>query len=160
MDIVVMGVTGSGKSTVGRLLAERFGFRLYEGDEFHSPENIRKMSCGTPLKDEDRRPWLERLRLVVQEDAAHGGSAVVCCSALKEAYRRILSGPDTRFVYLKASPELVRARLRQRTAHFMPASLVDSQFADLEEPNNAIVVNAAIEPQAIVEQIAKTLGLA
>jgi len=158
MIIIVMGVTGSGKTTIGRLLAERFAFRHYEGDHFHPPGNIQKMSRSIPLTDQDRLPWLRRLQRVLQEDKQ--ASAVVSCSALKESYRRILAGDDTWFVYLRASPELVRARLRNRTGHFMPPSLVDSQFADLEEPDNAVVVNAANEAVAIVDQIAKALGLA
>ena len=160
MIIIVMGVTGSGKTTVGRRLAERFALAFHEGDDFHPPENKEKMSAGSPLTDQDRLPWLEQLRAVLQYAAARNAGAVLACSALKKSYRKILSAGAARFVYLKASPELVRDRLRRRTGHFMPPSLVDSQFADLEEPDDALVVDAALEPDTIVGRIAQALGLA
>jgi gluconokinase len=160
MIIIVMGVTGSGKTTVGRLLAERFDLAFYEGDDFHPPENKQKMSAGAPLTDQDRRPWLQQLRAVLQNAAKSSAGAVLACSALKKSYRRHLSAGAVRFVYLKASPELVRDRLHRRTGHFMPPSLVDSQFADLEEPDDALIVDAALDPEKIVDRIAQALGLA
>ena len=146
-----MGVAGSGKSTVGRLLAERLGWPFLDGDDFHPPENVEKMRQGIPLSDADRLPWLEHLRELV----SRSGSAVVACSALKESYREILSGgdPRVRFIYLRADPALLAARLEKRTGHFFARTLLDSQFAALEEPEGAITVDASQPPEATVEAI-------
>ena len=149
--LIVMGAAGSGKSTVGRLLAERLGWPFLDGDDFHPPANVNKMRMGIPLTDADRLPWLHRLR----ELASRSGSAVIACSALKESYRLILSGgdPRVRFVYLRADPALLAARLETRTGHFFTRPLLESQLAALEEPAGAIVVDASRSPEAIVEQI-------
>ena len=148
--IVIMGVAGSGKTTVGRLLAKRLGWRFIEGDDFHGQENVGKMSQGIPLSDEDRSSWLERLRRAIQD----GGPVVVACSALKKRYREILSNGHTgiRFVFLNGDYDLIRSRLEARKSHFMTARMLDSQFADLEIPllDEAVHVDAALSPEEIV----------
>lgn len=133
---VVMGVAGSGKSTIGRALADALGAEFLEGDKFHPAANIAKMSRGEPLTDADRWPWLDRLADELARAKGEGRSAVLASSALKRAYRdRLRRGaPDLRLVYLKADKELIRERLKARKAHFMPPGLLDSQFAALEEP--------------------------
>lgn len=149
--LIVMGAAGSGKSTVGRLLAERLGWPFLDGDDFHPPANVNKMRMGIALTDADRLPWLHGLRKL----ASRSGSAVIACSALKESYRLILSGgdPRVRFVYLRADPTLLASRLEKRTGHFFTRPLLESQLAALEEPAGAIVVDASRPPEAIVEQI-------
>jgi len=133
---VVMGVAGSGKSTIGRALAHELGAEFLEGDKFHPPANIAKMSRGEPLTDADRWPWLDRLADELARARSDGRSAVLASSALKRSYRdRLRRGaPDLRLVYLKADKGVIGARLRARKNHFMPAGLLDSQFAALEEP--------------------------
>jgi gluconokinase len=135
--VVVMGVSGAGKTTVARELAELLGADFVDGDDLHSSAARAKMSAGHPLDDDDRWPWLDRIAAALREDRA-GRGAVVACSALRRAYRDRLRagvGPTLRFVYLKASPDLMRARVASRKGHYMPASLVDSQFAALEPPD-------------------------
>jgi carbohydrate kinase (thermoresistant glucokinase family) len=134
-----MGVSGSGKSTIGKLLASRMGFPFLDADEFHPPQNVAKMAAGTALTDADRLPWLERLN----RELAGRGDAVLACSALKESYRTVLSRglPGCRFVHLRGGIELIRARLEERRHRYMPASLLESQFATLEAPRNAIEVD-------------------
>ena len=134
-----MGVSGCGKSTIGAPLAARLGVPFLDADEFHPPANVAKMAAGTPLTDADRRPWLELLneRLRALSDA------VLACSALKQSYRQILSSgiPDCRFVYLSGTIELIRSRLTGRKHRYMPASLLESQFATLEPPQDAIEID-------------------
>ena len=149
--LVVMGVSGSGKSTVGKLLAERLGWTMAEGDSLHPPENVEKMRRGVPLTDADRWPWLDRIGQLLQSWAAEGRSGLVTCSALKLAYReRLLSArPDLRFVYLKGSEALIAARVRERHHEYMPASLLKSQFDTLEEPlpgEPVVVIDAGATP--------------
>ncbi|HJS39394.1 MAG TPA: gluconokinase [Burkholderiales bacterium] len=140
MIIVVMGVAGSGKSTVGALLAERLGVQFLDADEFHPPQNVAKMSAGIPLEDADRWPWLARLNAELKQR----GRAVLACSALKESYRaRLGDGLRCRYVHLRGSPELIGARLAARQHRYMPASLLASQFAALEPPAHAIDVDVA-----------------
>ena len=150
--VVVMGVSGSGKSTVGRLLASRLGVPYAEGDDFHPPANVAKMSSGEPLTDEDRWPWLRSLADWI---AAHAGGGVLTCSALKRAYRDVLASAGTPvwFLHLAGSPEVIAARLAARSGHFMPPALLDSQFADLEplgpdEPGATVDVSGS--PEEIV----------
>lgn len=134
--ILVMGVSGSGKSTIARALAERLGFEMIEGDDLHPPANVEKMRAGIPLTDADRRPWLEELAALLTDRHARRQGTVLACSALKRSYRDILrSGvpPDESFVIeLDADPDTLRARMSTRTGHFMPMGLLDSQFATLE----------------------------
>jgi gluconokinase len=132
--IVVMGVSGSGKSTVAAELVSRLGWPFAEGDEFHPPENVAKMRAGTPLDDDDRWPWLRRLAGWIGEHEAAGTSVVVTCSALKRSYRDLLRDghPSVWFAHVTADPELIRGRVEQRRGHYMPPSLLDSQLATLE----------------------------
>ena len=135
MIIVLMGVTGSGKSTVGKLLASQLDWKFVEGDDFHSPKNIEKMRRGEPLNDADRRPWLEAIREVIRTTIDRSENAVIACSALKESYRKLLQiRGHVSFVYLKASMALIQDRLKNRVGHFMNPHLVQSQFDTLEEP--------------------------
>ncbi|MGB3437569.1 MAG: gluconokinase [Actinophytocola sp.] len=151
--VVVMGVTGSGKSTVGTALAERMGVPFADADDFHSPENVAKMRSGVPLTDEDRRPWLLSIGKWLAEHAARG--AVVTCSALKLVYRDTLreAAPAVTFLHLHGDKATVRERVGSRPGHFMPESLVDSQFADLEPlgpDERGVVVDLALPVEVIV----------
>ena len=156
MIVVVMGVSGCGKSTIGQQLAERLGYPFLDADEFHPPPNVAKMAAGTPLTDADRRPWLELLNGKLREHE----NAILACSALKESYRQILSRglADCRFVHLRGSIELIRSRLADRKHRYMPASLLESQFATLEPPAHAIDLDIAQPPQRCVEAILRALG--
>ena len=150
-----MGVSGSGKSTVGALLAQTLGVEFLDADEFHPPENVAKMASGVPLSDDDRRPWLERLNAQLRNRKG----AVLACSALKESYRRILAKEiDSRFVHLRGSIELIRSRMERRQHRYMPASLLESQFATLEAPARAIEVDIAQSPEDCVEAVAAALA--
>src|SRR5262245_19874948 len=139
MVIVLMGVAGSGKTTVGRLLAAQLGWPFRDADEFHPPANVEKMSHGIPLTDSDREPWLAGIRRYIDETLARGGRAVVTCSALKEHYRQIIvSDPArVRLVYLAGEFSVIAERLRAREGHFMKAEMLSSQFADLDPPRDA-----------------------
>jgi gluconokinase len=155
MIVVVMGVSGCGKTTIGKLLAERLKYPFLDADGFHPPENVAKMAAGTPLDDNDRRPWLELLngKLRGLDDA------VLACSALKESYRRLLGNGirDCRFVHLRGDIELIRARLSERKHRYMPASLLESQFDALEPPLGALAVDIAQPPARCVEKIVGAL---
>jgi gluconokinase len=159
--IIVMGVTASGKTTIARLLAGELGYAFVDADDFHSSENIAKMSRGEPLDDADRAGWLRILRERIDRSFERGEPVVLACSALKESYRGILGvrRPGAALVYLRASEELVVSRARQRTGHYMPQSLVQSQLETLEEPDDAIVVDAALEPTLIVDAILRALAV-
>ena len=162
--VVVMGVSGSGKTTVASLLAERLGCAFMDGDDFHPRENVEKMRSGLPLNDGDRLPWLEAIARRIDDWRERGESGVITCSALKRAYRGIIVGqrPDTNLVYLRGLRELIHGRLMARTAHFMPAGLLDSQFATLEEPaedERAILVDIEASPSLIVDEIVRRLAL-
>jgi gluconokinase len=157
--VVVMGVSGSGKTTVASLLAATFGWPFQEGDKLHPPANVEKMSGGTPLTDADRLPWLQKIARTIDDWRAHGQSGVITCSALKRSYRDIIVGerPDVRLVYLKGSLDLIRRRMAARHGHFMPATLLESQFTILEEPSpdeNPIVVDIDGSPEEIARAIA------
>ena len=159
MIVIVMGVSGSGKSTLGRPLAERLGWAYLDADEFHPPSNIAKMHAGQPLGDADRAGWLTAMGERLAACAASGESAVLGCSALKRAYRDQLraAGGEVRFVYLRGSYELIAERLARRTDHFMPPGLLASQFAALEEPDEALTVDIARPPEEIIEEIYASL---
>lgn len=155
---VVMGITGSGKSTVGARLAKALGVDFVEGDDYHPPENIRRMAAGIPLTDDDRADWLRALAARLREASETGAGLVVTCSALKRSYRDRLraAAPEVQFVYLQGSRELIAERVAERRGHFMPASLLDSQLATLEEPgSDEPVWTCDIEhaPQQIVDDI-------
>lgn len=165
MIVIVMGVAGSGKTTIGVKFAAGLGWPFFDGDDFHPPENIAKMSSGIALTDSDRGPWLQALADLIANKIASNTSAVLACSALKSAYRDRLktgAGPNTdqiRFVYLKVSPSIAHERLRKREGHFMPEELISSQFETLEEPDDAIIVNASLSPDEVVAQIRQALEL-
>ena len=152
--LIVMGVSGCGKTTVSRLLAEHLGWTYIESDEYHSPDDIEKMSSGVPLNDEDRWPWLRRLHDVLLDHSAKNQPVVLACSALKQSYRDLLvSGLDNIFfIYLKGDFELIHQRMRQRQ-HYMKADMLRSQFDALEEPRNATVIDIQNSPEKIVENI-------
>jgi gluconokinase len=159
MIAIVMGVTGSGKTTVGRLLAEQLGWAFADADDFHPRANVEKMERGIPLNDADRGPWLERLRVQTMNWIANGQNGVLACSALKRTYRQELSvGPEVRFVYLKGSPEMIAQRLRLRRGHFADEKILPGQFADLEEPESAMIVDISQTPEKIVAEIRESLG--
>ncbi len=160
--LVVMGVSGAGKSTVAGPLAERLGWTFQEGDALHPPANIAKMKAGVPLTDADRLPWLAAIGAWMDREAAAGQGGVVTCSALKRAYRDVLTDgrPFVRFVYLKGSEELIAARVARRVGHFMPPSLLASQFADLQPPGpdeHAIVIDVDQPARAQVDEIVAAL---
>jgi len=155
-----MGPTGSGKSTIGTLLAAQLSWQFADADNFHSPANIEKMSRGIPLTDADRAPWLAAMRDAIEQWIADRASVVLACSALKHAYRQQLcAGPEVKIVYLKGSYELFRQRILERHGHFAGAGILAGQFADLEEPADAVTVDAAHTPEEIVAEIRAKLGL-
>lgn len=161
MVVILMGVSGAGKTTVGELLAAQLGWPFYDGDDFHPAANVARMRRGEALTDEDRWPWLEALGDHIRALAAEGRSAVIACSALKASYRdRLLTGSeDARIVYLKGSYELIDERLRSRSGHFFDAGLLASQFEVLEEPGDVIVVDVDRTPERVVAEIRRRLGL-
>ncbi len=154
----VMGVSGSGKTTIGKLLAEKLGISFFDGDGYHPEANVQKMAHGHPLNDDDRKGWLERLNELAKEHTDKG--AVIACSALKSKYRKLLrQGLDRiQFVYLEGSFELISKRLAERKGHFMPPELLRSQFEALEIPVHALSVSIAATPQEIVADIMKQLN--
>jgi gluconokinase len=161
MIVIVMGVVGAGKTTVGRLLAEQSGWEFADADDFHPPSNVEKIRHGISLNDDDRKPWLDILRKAIIAWIADHRNVVLACSALKRSYRQELGvGPDVRFVYLKGSAALIADRLRARQGHFAGEQILASQFADLEEPQEAVAVEIASPPEQIVAEIRKKLGLA
>jgi gluconokinase len=158
--VVVMGVTGAGKTTVGNLLAQQLGWESADADSFHSPANVEKIRQGIPLDDADRAPWLAALRRAIENWIAEHKNVVLACSALKKSYRDELSvGSEVRFVYLKGSYDLIYRRLRERHGHFASEKILASQFADLEEPDDAFTVDIDQSPEQIVAAIKQGLGL-
>ena len=163
MIVIVFGVSGAGKTTIGKLLADELGWRFYEADDFHPRPNIEKMRSGLPLADEDRWPWLNLLREQITRSHAAKESAVLACSALKRAYReRLRVSDDVKFVFLRGNYGLIERQLRRRRGHFMNPALLQSQFADLEEPEpneEAITIELGRSPEELVEQIKAKLNL-
>lgn len=159
--VVVMGVSGSGKTTVGELLAAQMGWPFYDGDKFHTPENVAKMAAGTPLTDADRAGWLAVLAGLIRDGLARGESGVLACSALKEKYRDLLRVDESRvhFVYLRGSFDLIWERMLLRQNHYMKASMLQSQFASLEEPGGVLTCDITAPPEQIVDAIVAGLGL-
>jgi len=160
MIVLLMGVSGAGKTTIGELLASDLGWQFADADDYHSAANVEKMRNGIPLTDADRAPWLETLRSLIASWIAAKTNAVLGCSALKQAYREILEvSPEVHTVYLKATPGVLAQRLRARHGHFMTEQLLQSQLATLEEPGDAIVVNADRSPAEIVAEIKSKLAV-
>jgi gluconokinase len=160
MVIVVMGPTGSGKTTIGSLLAQQLGWDFVDADQFHSAANKEKMHQGIPLTDADRAPWLAAIHQQIEQWLAEGRNVVLACSALKQSYRELLwRGGDVKLVYLKGSYELIAQRLLTRHGHFADEHILAGQFADLEEPTDAITVDISAPPAEIVEEICRRLGL-
>jgi gluconokinase len=162
--VVVMGVSGSGKTTVGEALAAALGWRFVEGDSFHPAANVAKVSAGVPLDDADRAPWLAALAAEIAADDAAGRSSVIACSALKRAYRDVLrsAGPPVRFLHVHGDRALLAERVSDRLGHFFPAALLDSQLATLEPlgpDENGAVVDAALPVDAQVRAAVRSLGL-
>jgi gluconokinase len=160
MVIILMGVAGSGKSSVGKALAQRLGWPFHDADDFHPVRNREKMRQGIPLDDHDRRPWLEAIRASIVQSLNARQNAVYSCSALKQAYRQLLAvdPEEVKFVYLKGSPQLIAERLAKRQGHFDP-TLLQSQFDDLEEPRDALVADISRPPEAIADAIIAAVRL-
>jgi gluconokinase len=169
MIILLMGVSGSGKTTIGKLLAESLDWKFSDADDFHSPENINKMQHGIPLSDVDRIPWLQDLQTAIKHWLQENQNVVLACSALKDSYRQFLvwdtdglsptGGDRLKLVYLKGSYELIQKRLQERHNHYMSEKLLESQFNTLEEPLNTIYIDIAETPQTIVQNIRTALGI-
>ena len=156
MFYVVMGVSGSGKSTVGKLLSDRLNCQFYDADDFHTPNNIAKMSLGQPLTDSDRLPWLLKLQDIVSYTIEQQKTAVMACSALKEEYRQIIAGKyfqKITWIYLRGDYNTIYERIRLRQNHFLKESLLRSQFNTLEEPKNALILDVLLEPKIMIKQI-------
>jgi gluconokinase len=157
--IVIMGVTGAGKTTVGQRLAETLGWSFYDADNFHPPENVAHMRAGEALTEAEREPWLDALEALIERVLSEGKRAVLACSALRAGYRDRLRRPaqkglgEVRFVFLRISPEEAKRRVEQRKGHYMPATLVESQFETLEEPDDVLALDATRTPDELVREI-------
>ncbi len=162
MIVVLMGVSGSGKTTIGKVLARALGWTFLDADDYHPAANIEKMRKGIPLNDDDRRPWLQALRKRVEEACDRGENIVLACSALKHAYQEYLQREEPEcihYVYLRGSEELIRQRLAARKGHFMNPNLLHSQFETLEPPEHAVEVDVTPSPEIIAAEIRRKLGL-
>ncbi|WP_208821689.1 gluconokinase [Tolypothrix sp. PCC 7910] len=161
MIILVMGVSGSGKTTIGKLLADSLHWTFSDADSFHSSENVEKMRSGNPLTEADRTPWLQNLQTAIKNWLQENQNVVLACSALKDSYRQFLLVDSNliKIVYLKGSYELIQKRLQERQNHYMSATLLDSQFHTLEEPLDTIYMDIAETPQVIVQNIRTALGI-
>ena len=161
MVVIIWGVAGVGKTTIGELLAQELGWKFYDADDFHSAANIDKMQRGISLTDEDRQPWLETLRKVIEQSLAENDNAVLACSALKQKYRdRLRVSEQVKFVFLRGSRDRIAEQLKRRRGHFVDPKLLDSQFADLEEPKpseHAVTVELGDDPPELVQKIKMSL---
>jgi gluconokinase len=164
VTVIIFGVSGAGKTTVGKLLSRQLGWRFVEADDFHPAANIEKMRSGHPLTDGDRWPWLDRLRQQIEQLRSARENAVLACSALKRAYRdRLRVNDEVKFVFLRGDDALVEKQLRSRHGHFMDANLLQSQFDDLEEPQpdeNVLTIELGRPPEDIADRIEEKLNLA
>ena len=161
MIVILMGASGAGKTTVGRALAAATGWPFYDADDLHPAANVDKIRQGTPLTDADRTPWLAQVRGLIAEVSGRGESAVIGCSALRESYRRVLAEhvPDVRWVFLRVSPELLYQRLKDRSGHFAGPAILPDQLATLEEPSDALVIEADRPVNGLVVEICAALAL-
>jgi gluconokinase len=157
--VVLMGVSGSGKTTIGRRLSNKLGWDFYDADDFHPQANIDKMSRGVPLTDADRWPWLEKLHKLISEYVIKNRSVVLACSALKNSHRDLLlrNVSHAVLVYLRGDHDLIKERMQQRQDHYMRAHMLDSQFESLEEPNDALIIDIDADPEAIINAIIQSL---
>ena len=160
MVVLLMGVAGSGKTTIGRRLAAELGWDFADADEFHPPANVAKMSAGIPLDDTDRAPWLAAIRAYLDRQHAAGRNAVVTCSALKERYRTVLLGgpAPVKLVYLKGTAEVLWSRISRREGHFMKPAMLASQLAAIEEPADALVIDIAQPPEQIIAVLRRAVS--
>ncbi|MEL7009743.1 MAG: gluconokinase [Cyanobacteria bacterium J06629_2] len=160
MFYVIMGVSGSGKSTVGKLLGDRTGWNFYDADDFHPQENVDKLSSGVALTDSDRLPWLRELQKLISSTLDSNQSGILACSALKSEYRQILQQDNDGvvFVYLQGDYDFIQERIRQRHGHFMSPDLLKSQFDTLEEPPNALIVDVSLPAEKIVDEIVEQIN--
>src|SRR5262245_22604514 len=160
MFIILTGVAGAGKTTIGKLLAKELAWQFYEGDDHHPAANIEKMRRGDALTDEDRQPWLEALCAVIEAAVKNKENGILACSALKESYRKLLRvNEQVVFVHLAAAPDLIKRRLEQRQGHFMNPALIESQFATLEAPQTALILDASLPPRVLVQKIRQALSV-
>ena len=158
MVLIIMGVSGCGKTTIGKMLSTKLNWKYFEGDEYHPPENIEKMKNGIPLDDSDRQPWLLTLRSIIQDSQDKKVNIILTCSSLKESYRKILKiNNEVKFVYLKGSYGLIEKRMNERKDHFMKPGMLKSQFDALEEPTDAIIVDIDNSLENILIQILNKL---
>ena len=161
MVVIIWGVAGAGKTTIGKLLAEQLGWKFYEGDDFHPRANIEKMARGVPLTDEDRQPWLQKLRDLIERSLTSDKNAILACSALKKKYRdQLRMNENVKFVFLRGDRKRIAEQIKHRGGHFFDPKLLDSQFSDLEEPEpseNALSFEIGSAPHELVEKIKKSL---
>jgi gluconokinase len=153
-----MGVSGAGKTTIGKLLASEMGWEFVDADDHHSPQNIEKMRSGIPLTDADRLPWLESLHALIEKQVSEKKNMILACSALKQSYRRILQVPEIKIVYLKGAADILQQRLQSRRGHYMTERMLASQVETLEAPDDAMVINIDRVPSEIVAEIRQRLS--
>ena len=159
MFYVIMGVSGTGKSTIGKILSERTGWKFIDADDYHPRANLEKLNQGIALNDRDRLPWLQELRRLISQTLSQKQSGILACSALKSQYRQILSGNSNqvKFIYLAGDYDCIQARIQQRQGHFMNPELLRSQFETLEAPKDAIMIDVSLTPEQIIERILRTI---